>query len=367
MEFRYETWPIGKLIQRYEKGGINLNPDYQRNWIWTKMAQKKLIGTIKNNQPIPNFFLRQLDKDDYEMVDGQQRARTIIGYVKGYVTDLDGLGYDQNGDFFDYPLNITLITKILTSESIEQFYALVNSTGLRVNRQEVRKARYYDSKFLELITDLASTNEFEGLNLLTETTKKRMNDIEFVSELVANLKFGIFDKKEKVDSMYEDNIFAEGEIEELRSKFISTMNYFNKFNEYYHIQDTRYKQKNDFYSLFDFINSIISEGDLTETLLYYYKILVEIGPYIKPSQEECEPFKNYALHCVSQSNSKNARSERKKILEAIFLNDGTHPNDMQRSILNFFKMKNTDVITKSGQLTINLDALIEKVKTLPDS
>ena len=145
------------------------------------------------------------------------------------------------------------------------------------------------------------------------------------------------------------------------------MNYFNKFNEYYHIQDTRYKQKNDFYSLFDFINSIISEGDLTETLLYYYKMLVEIGPYIKPSQEECEPFKNYALHCVSQSNSKNARSERKKILEAIFLNDDTNPNDMQRNILKFFKMKSTDVITKSGHLTINLDTLIDKVKTLPDS
>ena len=367
MDFRYETWSIGTLIKRYEEGLINLNPDYQRNWIWTKMAQKRLIDTIKHKQPIPNFFLRQLDKDHYEIVDGQQRTRTIIGYVKGVVTDLDGQGYDQNGDFFDYPLNITLITKILDSESIEKFYALVNSTGLRVNRQEVRKAEYYDSKFLKLITDLASTNDFEGLNLLTETTKKRMNDIEFVSELVANLKFGIFDKKEKVDSMYEDNIFGEGEIEELRSKFISIMNYFNKFNEYFPIQDTRYKQKNDFYSLFDFINSIISKGDLTEILLYYYKLLIEIGPYIKPSQEECEPFKNYALHCVSQSNSKNARSERKKILEAIFLNDDTHPNDIQRNILKFFKMKNTDVITKAGQLTINLDTLIEKVKTLPDS
>lgn len=366
MDYRYETWSIGTLIKRYEEGLINLNPDYQRNWIWTKMAQKRLIDTIKHKQPIPNFFLRQLDKDHYEIVDGQQRARTIIGYVKGVVTDLGGQGYDKDGDFLRYPLNIALITRILSSESIERFYALVNSTGLRVNRQEVRKAQYYESKFLELITDLASTAEFAGLNLLTETTKKRMNDIEFVSELVANLKFGIFDKKDKVDSMYEDSIFGSGEIEVLRSRFIAIMKYFAEFNEYYPIQDTRYKQRNDFYSFFDFINSIISEGDLTETLLYYYKLLVEIGPYIKPSQEKCEPFKDYALHCVSQSNSKNARSERKKILEAIFLNDDTHPNDIQKSILKFFKMKITDVIAKSGKLTVDLDTLIEKVKMHSD-
>ena len=33
-----------------------------------------------------------------------------------------------------------------------------------------------------------------------------MNDVDFVSELIALIKFGISDKKEKVDQLYEDDI-----------------------------------------------------------------------------------------------------------------------------------------------------------------
>jgi len=367
MEFRHTTWSIGTLVKRYDRGMINLSPSYQRNWIWSQMAQKKLIDTIIHNQPIPNFFLRQLDDNRYEVVDGQQRARTIMGYLKGVVTDLEGQEYDGSGDFLHYPLSIALITRILRSESIEKFYALVNATGLRVNRQEVRKAEYFESRFLELVTDLASTPSFTKLNLLTETTRKRMKDIEFVSELVANLKYGIFDKKDKVDSLYDDTAFETGEIERLRSRFKEIMKHFTVFNKHYPIQDTRYKQINDFYSLFDFINSNTAADDPTDMLLYYYKLLVEMGPFISPSQEECEPFKDYALHCVSQSNSKNARSERKKILEAMFLHDGSRPNTTQKHILTFFNMKSSDVISVSGRLTLNLETLIENVKKLEDS
>ena len=80
-----------KLVDLYKNDKIVLNPPYQRNPIWSLKAQKELIATIRSDQPIPNFFFRKLRARKYEMVDGQQRARTVIAYMAGDFTNGDGV------------------------------------------------------------------------------------------------------------------------------------------------------------------------------------------------------------------------------------------------------------------------------------
>jgi len=356
MKYKHDIWTIKKLLDLYKKGKIVLNPPYQRNPIWTANAQQMLIDTIKKNQPIPNFFVRLINEDSIEMVDGQQRARTIFAFIKGIISDLEGEKYTK-GDFnLKYPLSVTIITELEKNESIEKFYALVNSSGLRLNRPELKKAEYYNTIFLALITDLASISEFTDLNLFTKPSADRMNDIEFVSELVANLSFGISDKKEKVDFLYDKDISAE-ESEELKSQFITIIKYIGEFNKIYPINKTRYKQRNDFYTLFDFIKTLNPTADMLDTMLYYYQILVKIGPFIKPSQEDCDPLMDYALHCVSQSNSKTAREERQRFFIDLFLNENSEANETQKAILNFFGKDSLNIVSKSEKMTINLDAI----------
>src|SRR5687768_14570738 len=89
MDFKIEEWSISKLIAIYEAGNLNLNPPYQRGDIWTLPAKKKLIDSIKLRYPLPGFFLYNNGGNKYEMVDGQQRTRTIIGYSKGLFPDLN--------------------------------------------------------------------------------------------------------------------------------------------------------------------------------------------------------------------------------------------------------------------------------------
>ncbi|RLB92119.1 MAG: hypothetical protein DRH26_06950 [Deltaproteobacteria bacterium] len=129
MKFEQTVWTIGELINVYDSGKINLRPSYQRNLIWTAKAQKQLIDTIKKNQPIPNFILKQNGSDSYEMVDGPQRARTILGYVNLNFPDLNEKYYNDEikDTFLNYPLSITLITKLSEKESIEAYYSLINS------------------------------------------------------------------------------------------------------------------------------------------------------------------------------------------------------------------------------------------------
>ncbi len=364
MDFEQVIWRVTDLLEKYDSKKINLSPSYQRNPIWTAKAQKQLIDTIKKNQPIPNFFLKQNGDDRYEMVDGQQRARTILGYINLNFPDLNGKYFDDEIKkiFLNYPLSITLITELSENESIEEFYSLVNSAGLRLNRPELKKAEFYDTLFLKLVNEVACHENFTNLDLFTSTTVNRMNDVEFVSELIALLNFGIFEKKTKVDYLYRNDLDPD-DYDNLKNRFLNIVQIIGDIDSLHPLNKTRYRQKNDFYSLFNFINSLIDENkEDPNAIRYYYTILIKIAPHIRPTQEKCAVFKEYALSCVSQSNSEISRKKRADFFNYLFLNDTNEINDTQKQIYDFYKVKNQNLIELSGTWTIDVDSLKENHK-----
>jgi hypothetical protein len=365
MKFETEVWPISKLVELYGQNKIKLDPPYQRNPIWTLKSQQKLIETITQGMPIPNFFLQALPDGVFEMVDGQQRARTILGYERNQIPDENNLLFNRkleisrnrkvlSDEFFNYPLTVTIILELPVDWKIEQFYDLVNSSGLRLNRPELKKAKYFTTLFLKLILEVAASEEIKALRLFNTSTVSRMNDVDFISELLALLHCGISDKKEKVDEMYEDDI-SEADYARLKGHFCEVLTHFTRFDRIQPLIRTRFKQKNDFYSLFHLFNQLRSVDP--HTLDYFYQVLVKIGRFIRPSQEDCEPLMQYAYNCVTQSNSKNARSERHRILSEILLNRGTEPNATQRALLDFFRMSENQTVQLSGYLTLEFGSI----------
>jgi hypothetical protein len=336
MKFRIEVWTISQIREYYGQEKLNLNPPYQRRFIWSLSDQQTLIDSILRGYAIPNIFLFEKKKNQFEMVDGQQRTRTIIGFIEKQFKTEDGDYFSEkrHGKIFQqYKIPITIIEKIEADESIEEFYALVNKSGIHLNRPELKKAEYFNTKFLKLVTELADTSSFQTLDLFTEASTKRMNDIDFVSELVTFLIEGNSDKKLKVDRAFENDITA-ARYKQLKSDFLKVINVFKRFNDKFPLKKTRYKQRNDFYSLFGFIYSNLSIS--IKTLLYFYDLLLKFNDDINPSNEKCEPFQLYAFHCISQSNSKNARDERSRILTEIFLNPKETPNKSQRAVLKYY-------------------------------
>src|SRR5689334_18738158 len=134
MRFGNEIWPVSKLIELYGQNKIKLDPPYQRNPIWTLRSQQKLIETITQGLPIPNFFVRSVADGAFEMVDGQQRARTILGYERNQIPDENNLLFNRKLDisrnrkaladeFYNYPLTVTIIRELPCDWTIEQYYA----------------------------------------------------------------------------------------------------------------------------------------------------------------------------------------------------------------------------------------------------
>ena len=358
-----ETWTIKKLIQFYEQDKLNLTPPYQRNEIWPKKSKQMLIGSIQQEYPIPNFFLYEKSKDKFDVVDGQQRSRAILGFYKNKFVDLRKRSYSQDEfpRFLDYEISVTIIEgkQPKAGDEMEKFYTLINSTGLKLNRPELKKAEYYKTRFLDLIDNLSTSDSFTALNLFNEKSQKRMTDFDFVSELIAQMKYGISEKKKQVDKMFEDDV-SEVENQELSNRFERVMDKLSKMNEIYPIKDTRYRQKNDFYTLFGFINSNISLDD--SVFGDFYRALVLVDEHIYPTNEDCETLKEYARNCVTQSNSKKAREERNQFFKDFLLNATTTANETQEDILEYFKLEMDDVTTCGDFTIISIQKLQKKVK-----
>ncbi len=237
-------------------------------------------------------------------------------------------------------MSITVVKEIHDNESVEEYYALLNSSGLRLSRPELKKAEYFTTNFLKLVLECAEDEKFRSLRIFKEASTARMNDVDFVSELIALLKFGISDKKEKVDQLYEDDISLK-EYRSLKSAFDKQMTIFNGCNHITPLLRTRYKQKNDFYSVF-YLFWTIQDSDIA-TLEHLYKVLVKVGPHIRPSQAECEPLREYAHHCVTQSNSKASRQARHDILVGLLLNPTNTPTPVQEAVIDYFRLTAGDL------------------------
>jgi len=360
MKFTVTKWTIKKLYSTFNSGKLNLSPPYQRNFIWSTEDQQTLIDSINKQIPIPNFFLLEQENNKFEMVDGQQRSRTIIGFINRTFKDFQGRLFSEEShpSFLNFTFPITIIQDI-EGESIEKFYALVNKTGIHLNKPEVRKADFYSTQLLTLVNEIAESKRFVSLRWFTDATLKRMNDKEFISELLVLIKDGHVDKKGHLDDYYKKDI-SDDLYEELKRKFNYVIDKIHHLNSIYPINKTRYKQRNDFYTLFDFIlrYSPYDESELS----YFYRLLVLIGSDIKPTQEDCEALKEYARNCVTQSNSKLARENRLKFFQLLLTNTTDKPNQIQNQIMNFYNFNEKKLKSLNSYFTLNLKDISNKKK-----
>jgi len=328
MGYKVETLDIRELLRLIKEDKLNLHPDYQRNFIWSPKEQKMLIKTIDDGYPLPNFFFEEKENGTFDMVDGQQRAMTILKYFNNEFKDLDNKYFREKDkdSFMSYKLAVIVLSNVNQEQTIENFYFLVNRQGEHLNPAEINKARYYNSDFLNMVNSIMEEQMLIDLDIFTSAAVKRMNDRSLIEEIVAYLFKGITDKRDAVEELFKKDI-SEEEIKEKKSLFLSRLKRIHKLNDIHPLKNSRFKQRNDFYTLFTFIDKHFYNDD--DILSYQYKIMIMLdqNQFIRPSNDDCELFKSYAVNCVTQSNSKDARQKRLEILEKILCNTTIKPQD----------------------------------------
>lgn len=95
MTFSYDSRPIQTIVNQIKninkRDGIDLQPSYQRGYIWGNEFKDKLWYSIIKGYPIGNISLRvRTDKNNHgamiEVVDGQQRLTSIYKFIIGEYT-----------------------------------------------------------------------------------------------------------------------------------------------------------------------------------------------------------------------------------------------------------------------------------------
>ena len=91
------------MLELMEEDGIELNPGYQRNYVWEDNKRKSLlIESLILGIPISAFYFYEREDGRYQVIDGQQRLTTIKEFVEGRfcLTGLEYLGKECNKKFF---------------------------------------------------------------------------------------------------------------------------------------------------------------------------------------------------------------------------------------------------------------------------
>ena len=91
MEFSNASIPLATVLNEINTvrfGGLDLQPSYQRGYVWKDDFKDKLIYSIVKTYPTGNISVRVLSDPNNkgakkEVVDGQQRLTTIRDFVSG--------------------------------------------------------------------------------------------------------------------------------------------------------------------------------------------------------------------------------------------------------------------------------------------
>ena len=146
----YQSLIIQDLVNIHKAGELELTPWYQRRSVWNVSQKSYLINTLFEQKPIPAIYIRHsLDlekaKSIKEIVDGQQRTRTIIGYCNnefaakhpahGTKIKFSELKKDEQQKFLITAISIGYLLGASDSDVIDIF-GRINSTSKSLNAQE---------------------------------------------------------------------------------------------------------------------------------------------------------------------------------------------------------------------------------------
>lgn len=234
-----QAFPIDHLVYQLNSQGINLNPKYQRESVWTLDQKQLLIDSLLHDYDIPKLYFREIDNSEYsfEAVDGQQRLRSIHSFIQGEYSlsensepvEIRGMSYDIANKYHNdlnpqvrqklqsTSLDVVILNSAYTDDDIEDiFLRLQNGTPL--NSAEKRRAIKGDFRLVvaELSNDsLFKLSDFKNKRFAYEDICAKLLHITIKGEYTSLSNASIKDTYEK-NSKYSTEA---AEYKKLKSAF----------------------------------------------------------------------------------------------------------------------------------------------------
>lgn len=225
----YQSLLIQDLIAANGDKTLDINPWYQRRSVWSTPQKAYLINSILEQKPVPSIYIRhQIDIDNErsvkEVVDGQQRIRTIISFRNNEFQAkhpnhprkvvFSDLSRTEKESFLATAVSVGYLIGADDRDVIEIF-GRINSISKTLNPQEKRNAQY-SGEFKQFSLQQAALRVpfWRSSSIFSANDISRMVEVQFISDYAISMLEGLQDySSSKIDRYYKsfDDAFDAGD------------------------------------------------------------------------------------------------------------------------------------------------------------
>jgi hypothetical protein len=290
----YQSLVVQDLVNLKKAEELDISPWYQRRSVWNTNQRSYLINTLLEKKPIPALYIRHyidIDKEKSikEVVDGQQRIRAILGYVdndfsayhptKNKKIFYKDLGRDLQQSFLMTSLPIGYLLGASDGDVIEIF-GRINSVSKSLNAQEKRNAQFSGDFKQFSLRQAADRTEFWRFNqVFTSSEISRMEEVQFVSDLIMNMVLGLQDfGATRLNKFYAANDDEFPEVGDIEKRLDRVLNIFGEMDQGV-IKDTLFRRQPIFFSLCLVLDKLPGKLDSKKIGQKMYAIDRRLGGY----------------------------------------------------------------------------------------
>ena len=92
---QYSTMHLKRLVE--ERKELVIDPDFQRNDVWSPKQSAELVESILMGIPIPTIYLFEMKDGSKQVVDGRQRISAILNFLNNKFSLKDSSLQPQSG------------------------------------------------------------------------------------------------------------------------------------------------------------------------------------------------------------------------------------------------------------------------------
>jgi len=344
MNINHSAYTIAELIERFNKD-IRVNQEYQRSGqVWPDSARAYFVDTILEGYPFPKLYFYQvydkkMKKPMMEIVDGQQRIMTIIGFknnefrLTSSSQNYAGLSFAELPEEVQekYLMTSVQVDVILSTEKSKllEMFRRINAYTAPLNSAEKRHSKY-QGRFKWYVTEIADriSGILEEYKILTPKQMIRMADAEYIAELLIVLDSGIVHKSapaiEKIYKKYDTKYPVEKDYDAVITGFFNTL-----VKDFSVLKDTHLMKTyalHSFFTAFAHITHGIPNGEADlgfpcnrrevkkdKNTIERLKALA----YAQEIKDEEGEYGNYVKASISTTTKANQRKVRAKLIASI--------------------------------------------------
>lgn len=249
-----ESRSCADLYRMYEQGILDIQPEFQRDFVWKNPDQTRFIDSMIKQLPIPSLcFSYDAKQQKWLVIDGLQRISTILRFLRGddwklaklddiepKIANVSAAAIKNDINYKEYYKRIENSTIPITvlrcdysnKKHLSYLFTIfhrLNSTGMKLNNQEIRNC-IYSGTFNRLLKKLDQYSHWRKVNKMKNGESYRMQKEELILRF-----FSFYYKLNSYngslasffnDFMEEQRFAPDDKINEMEKLFTSTIDIF---------------------------------------------------------------------------------------------------------------------------------------------